>query len=342
MGQVIECLGCNAEEMGLTPTVGDVIRANGIQPWPARSLVKDNLQKQAILAKRSPLRNVPVEVGLQHFGKFCGGWYTKLTRDKFVQCAIELFLATGVRHSPKDRDELFDVFDSMDFDRNGELSVGEWAGGLSVFFRGTQEECVNAVFEMLDTNKSKSVSRRELMEYLKPFVKAMTPIEAEALRAPLLKKATDEIYRDMDMDHRNDISPEEMVAWSKRGNNVVDRIADIIEHEVYQAWLKENERNNRMQYAQGSNANQQYGQNPYGQNPYGQNTYGQAPPGQRPYPQSPYGQPPYYYGNQPPPNQNQGFGSWLGSWGGTQQQDPYRAQDYMGEGHRNSVYGGGW
>ena len=33
---------------------------------------------------------------------------------------------------PKDKMELYEAFKSMDFDRNGTLSIGEWAGGLTV------------------------------------------------------------------------------------------------------------------------------------------------------------------------------------------------------------------
>ena len=52
----------------------------------------------------------------------------------------------------------------------------------------------------------------------------------------------DDIYYDMDMDHTADISSDEMLSWSKRGNNIVDRLADIIDQEVYQIWLTESKK----------------------------------------------------------------------------------------------------
>ena len=44
--------------------------------------------------------------------------------------------------------ELDDIFDSMDFDGNGELSVGEWAGGMAVFFKGNIQEKVRSVVNL--------------------------------------------------------------------------------------------------------------------------------------------------------------------------------------------------
>ena len=120
-----------------------------------------------------------------------------MTRDKFVDEGTELLLRTRTAHTQRDRNALYDMFDSMDIDRNGTLSLGEWAGGLSVFFKGSMEDCVQAVFQCLDQNGDGVLSKRELMEYFKPFVNCMTPQAAAALRPLLLKHATDQIYTEM-------------------------------------------------------------------------------------------------------------------------------------------------
>lgn len=65
-------------------------------------------------------------------------------------------------------------------------------------------------------------------------------------------QAVDDIYYDMDMDHTADISPGEMLAWSKRGNNIVDRLADIIDQEVYQIWLAESKKRSKMERQAGA------------------------------------------------------------------------------------------
>jgi len=52
----------------------------------------------------------------------------------------------------------------------------------------------------------------------------------------------DDIYTEMDLDKQGGISSQEMLQWTTRGNNIVDRLADIIEKEVYTIWLAENEK----------------------------------------------------------------------------------------------------
>ena len=133
--------------------------------------------------------------------------------------------------------ELYDIFDSMDFDGNGELSVGEWAGGMTVFIKGTIQEkvrsvvnvefgagcfnrgifsfCVShtpvaseveAVFEALDKNRNGRLSKWEMQQYLKTYVHAMTPPEAESLRPLLLSRVTNDLFTDVDLDHNRSIS----------------------------------------------------------------------------------------------------------------------------------------
>lgn len=227
---------------------------HNIEPWNARDLIKENLRKQGELAKKTPLRHIPVAAGLEDMQKKCklwavpSAWYTKtLSKTQFVQACRHLLETHNVRYTPRDTDEFAAIFDSMDFDGNGNLSIGEWAGGMSVFFKGTQEEAVLAVFKALDQNGDGDLTEKELREYLKPFVKAMSPPSAEPVRPLLWKKATDDIYREMDKDHDSHVSSNEMVEWTRAGNNIVDRLADIIDKEVYKIWIEQREQNRHRQ-----------------------------------------------------------------------------------------------
>jgi len=253
MGNVGNALNsCGVTDaVGFGRTTAGVIRMQGIEPWPARELVNENLARQAELARRHPLNQVPVEIGMNWFKDYVGGWFKSahLTREIFVDRATELLLYCNVRHHQADVYLLYDIFDSMDYDGNGELSAGEWAGGLTVFFKGNVDQCIHAVFDILDANGDKSLSKSELTEYLKPFVSAMTPPEASALRPLLTKKAADDIFEEMDFDHNQCISSDEMLEWSQRGNNIIDKIAQIIEHEVYSVWLKEKDRDRIAGYS---------------------------------------------------------------------------------------------
>merc|ERR1712232_154362 len=227
--------------------------------------------------------------------------------EQFVKTSIELMQTRGIQYNERDRQMLHEIFDSMDFDKSGTLDLGEWAGGLSVFFRGTQEECVHAVFNALDRDKNRSLSKSELQEYLKPFVKAMSPSEADSLRPLLVKKATDEIYNDMDFNHDGKITSEELLEWSRRGNTIIEKMADIIDKEVYRIWLKGHHNQNDHlghpynqpgPYGGGSLHGGSGG--PYGGGPYGGGSFGGGP-----YGSGAYGGGPGPYGGGPGPHGGQ-------------------------------------
>jgi len=126
----------------------------------------------------------------------------------------------------------------------------------------------------------------------------------------------------MDLDHDHAISVEEMTHWSKQGNNVIDRLATIMEHEVYQIWLEEQDHQQRKAYSRGKESFSQTPQ-PYRAQNYGPGAYGEqcnqgpAQYGQQPRPSLPY-----------PPT------------------DPYQGlpapHSFVTEDTHNSVYGGGY
>lgn len=246
-------MACGCEKaLGFNRSVKTLISMHGIQPWQAQELINDNRKKQVELKQRSPLQHIPVQDGLQHFVKYTTSWVQHLTRERFQQQAIKLLEKRQVPMTQMDRTELADVFDSLDYDRNGMLSHGEWAGGLAFYFKGTQEDHVHAVFDVLDRDGSKTLTKLELREYIKPYVKAMTPPEADALRPLLTNRACDQIYEEMDKDHQHDITSEELVEWYAQGNDLITKIATIIEAEVYTLWMDQQMKNARNGYSKPS------------------------------------------------------------------------------------------
>lgn len=363
-GHVMNSCGLT-DTLGFNQSTAGVIKFHGIEPWPAREMVKDNLARQADLARRHPLNQVPVAVGMNWFRDSLGGWFNgkHLTQQVFVDKAVDLMVSMNIRHNQADRHALYDIFDSMDYDGNGELSVGEWAGGLSVFFKGDMDQCIHAIFDVLDTNGDKSLSKVELAEYLKPFVNAMTPPEAEPLRPLLTNKCADDIFAEMDFDHDNQISSDEMLHWSKQGNNIIDRLAKVIEHEVYSVWLEEKDKSQRLAYSQGRYAKSSISQGRYNNAPpsnqggyggYGnQNGYGRGEEGFRGggggYGNGGggYGGGGGGYGNNGGGYGNGGYsGGPGGGYGGYDRQPPPgygqgpRQHSFMTENHRNSAFGG--
>ena len=65
---------------------------------------------------------------------------------------------------------------------------------------------VEAVFEALDKNRIGRLSKWEMHQYLKTYMHAMTPLEAESLRPLLLSRVTNDLFTDMDLDHNGSIS----------------------------------------------------------------------------------------------------------------------------------------
>lgn len=332
LGDIAHACGA-ADIIGFQTTTRAVINAHGIEPWPARDLVRHNLQRQANLAKNHAFKQIPVADGVRWFKDRVGGYFAHLTRNAFVEQGCALLQQSGVQHGQKDRNELYDIFDAMDFDGNGELSVGEWAGGVTVFFKGNNTECVLAVFDALDTNGDHTLDKNELREYLKPFVNAMTPPEASALRPLLLSRASDVIFDEMDFDHDTRITSDEMLQWSKEsGNNVINRVANIIEHEVYSGWLRE-QGNQQMrgygnrrpgEYGKGGLQDPRYPRDSYGGKGYGNDS--RYPPNDSRYPADAYGGKGYGNDSRYPPTDSYG-----GKGYGTESRYPDNA--YGGKGY---------
>lgn len=243
LGYTVAHCGC-ADRCGIEGTTRAIMSLDKIQPWSAKDLIMVHLQKQEVLARKTPLRHIPVQDGLNHFTDHSMGMNALLggmDLDTFRRHAIALLDLKTIKYTRADDQELTDVFKSMDYDDNGRLSIGEWAGGMTVFFRGSREDCVHAVFEALDADHNGTLSRSELREYLKPFVKAMVPEEAGALRPVLLKKATDDIFDEMDHLRQTDdcITSEEMILWMQEGNNIIDRLVKVIDPLIYKIWLQQ-------------------------------------------------------------------------------------------------------
>lgn len=258
-----------------------IINLHHIPPWQAFEMVKDARKAQEALKIRSPLRRVNVYDGLNYFKDYVSGHcviHHSLTKDRFHRLAVQL-LEHGppsqpgtIPHTQKDRSDLLDIYDSIDYDRNGTLSIGEWAGGLAVYFEGRPEDRVRATFELLDQNGDAELSQYELKQYVRPFIKAMTPYEAEALRPLLENHATESLYQEMDKNNDSQITADEMVDWSASGNEIVDWLSHKIDEKVFQIWLEQENRNAARQGRQYKAPT--YGQGRPGQNSAGQNNAG--------------------------------------------------------------------
>lgn len=240
IGHTVAHCGC-MNVVGFDKSAEAVIRTGNIEPWPAKTLIRERLEHQSALAATSPLKNIPVQDGFAHVSSHIGR-FSGLTRAEFIKVVVNLIQVRRTASQPvtyAERDQIEEIFDSIDFDENDELSVGEWAGGLTVFFKGTPEEKTNALFQLLDRDGNGSLSKSEMQEYVTPLVKAMTPPEAAALRPLLITHATDTIFDQVDCDHNGKCDSMEFNRW-RQEHSLVEELVTVIEGEVYKIWLDHN------------------------------------------------------------------------------------------------------
>jgi len=220
-----------------------------IQPWAATTLVREKLEKQAVLKENSPvllhLQNLPVADGLKLF-KSKLGTMRGLDEDAFVKIVSESYPQAVVSPEMKESiaeiitsDALY-VFGFMDSHATNQLSIGEWAGAMAGFFEGTQEEKARALFDLLDEHSKGWLSNEELQQYLIAPVKAMTPSEASPLVPLLLRLCADQIMESASFTDRSKICCQDFVHWQSKNNDaqgLIDFLAKFVEEEVYKGYL---------------------------------------------------------------------------------------------------------
>lgn len=229
---------CGCENaLGFENSTGVMLKAADIQPWPARAMIQERLDKQTRLAGTSPLRTIPVRDGFEHFSRHIGT-FGGLSKDKFFEISKNLIEVHKIKHKPDEIQSLQTVFDLIDYDQSNDLTIGEWASGLTIFFKGTQEEKSTALFLLIDRDGNGCISKKEMVEYVSPLVKAMTPPEAAALRPMLVSHAADTIFNQVDLDHDGKCSSSEFVKW-RQNHDIVNELCQVIEGEVYKVWIEQ-------------------------------------------------------------------------------------------------------
>lgn len=160
-----------------------------------------------------------------------------------------------------DASEFYDVFDAVNLFGDSELSVGELAGSLEVFFWGTVQQRVTAVFELLGGQAmGKELNPDALAAYCKPFVWASVPQTAASLRPILLELVVKDLFEEVDVDKSRHVGLSELIKWHelRHGNNVADRSAEKVDGIVYAEWLKMEEKSHMLAHGN-KTYEQQYG-----------------------------------------------------------------------------------
>lgn len=236
----------NSDAKSMEKNTSLLMFSTGVEPWDAGRLVRNRLQLQEARRRSCALNQVPVELGLSWLQNEVGGILGKgVTRDRFVSLAKQLLQSRKLPTDTSQELDLVDVYQSIDYDGSGQLSVGELAAGLATFFRGTERERDVCVFQLLDRDGDGYLTLAEFGEYLKPLVGAMVPDEAVALKALLLRHASIVLFAQAcggPIDSQSKCTLESFLAWRIRGREkgLPEELQGIIETMVYKVWLQQN------------------------------------------------------------------------------------------------------
>lgn len=289
-GEIVVGCGCS-KAIGFEKSAATIIRVTGLQPWPARQFIKDRLEFQNDLARRSVLQYISVHDAFAHFqnGMDRRGCLSErsflaivrnliethqhvITRecktttnagtgngqksqliDKSASVDKELRIIDKGQLASADtlqanlsapcgsacsmtEDLLPHIFSILDYDGNGELSLGEISVCLVDFFFGTKVEKAAMESELLDRDRDDRLSREDLQALLSPLVWAMSPAQAAILRPLLLQKGTERIFGQVGVENHGTVSCSEFQKW-RIAHSVIDELLVVVEGEMYQIWL---------------------------------------------------------------------------------------------------------
>ncbi|XP_038016368.1 calsenilin-like isoform X2 [Motacilla alba alba] len=91
------------------------------------------------------------------------------------------------------------LFDAFDADRNGALCFQDFAVGLSVLLRGTEQQKLRWAFDLYDVNKDGYVSKEDMLEIMKSIYAMMGRCTEPALGASAPAQHVELFFQDKDI-----------------------------------------------------------------------------------------------------------------------------------------------
>jgi Ca2+-binding EF-hand superfamily protein len=178
-----------------------------------------HLQDLQELRTLSRLGRVPVVEGLFALRTATAG--RRLTRERFLECYVALMDHCGVEApSAAVQNAVFDFFDR---DHCNIVDNMELLCGLLMFFSGSEEEKMHAVFDTFDVNGGGYVTIEELFAFLTPLFKVLlTPRVVNNLHAlglpvetaeDLASVASVDCFVSLSIDFRGKLSLPDFKAW---------------------------------------------------------------------------------------------------------------------------------
>ncbi|XP_057243902.1 calsenilin-like isoform X2 [Malurus melanocephalus] len=104
------------------------------------------------------------------------------------------------------------LFDAFDADRNGALCFQDFAVGLSVLLRGTEQQKLKWTFDLYDVNKDGYVTKEDMLEIMKSIYAMMGRCTEPALGTRVPAQHVELFFQKMDRNRDGVVTFEEFLA----------------------------------------------------------------------------------------------------------------------------------
>ncbi|KFO53519.1 Calsenilin, partial [Corvus brachyrhynchos] len=113
------------------------------------------------------------------------------------------------------------LFDAFDADRNGALCFQDFAVGLSVLLRGTEQQKLKWTFDLYDVNKDGYVTKEDMLEIMKSIYAMMGRCTEPALGASAPVQHVELFFQKMDRNRDGVVTFEEFLATCQEDKDIM-------------------------------------------------------------------------------------------------------------------------
>ncbi|XP_015504241.1 calsenilin isoform X2 [Parus major] len=113
------------------------------------------------------------------------------------------------------------LFDAFDADRNGALCFQDFAVGLSVLLRGTEQQKLRWTFDLYDVNKDGYISKEDMLEIMKSIYAMMGRCTEPALGASAPAQHVELFFQKMDRNRDGVVTFEEFLATCQEDKDIM-------------------------------------------------------------------------------------------------------------------------
>ncbi|XP_027488288.1 calsenilin-like isoform X2 [Corapipo altera] len=113
------------------------------------------------------------------------------------------------------------LFDAFDADHNGALCFQDFAVGLSVLLRGTEQQKLKWTFDLYDVNKDGYVTKEDMLEIMKSIYAMMGPCTEPTLRASAPAQHMELFFQKMDRNGDGVVTFEEFLETCQEDKDIM-------------------------------------------------------------------------------------------------------------------------